>query len=79
MFWWSMPLLNGLDAARRVRELASKIKIVFLTMKDDPNLAADALELGSVGFVLKRSAARELLTAIAHVLRNESYLVPDGM
>jgi DNA-binding NarL/FixJ family response regulator len=72
----AMPLLNGLDAARRVREQAPNIKIVFLTMKDDPNLAAAALELGRVGFVLKNSAVRELQTAIDHVLRNESYLVP---
>jgi DNA-binding NarL/FixJ family response regulator len=72
-----MPLLNGLDAARRVREQFPNIKIVFLTMKNDPNLAAAALELGSVGFVLKNSAARELQTAIDHVLRNESYLVPQ--
>ena len=72
----AMPLLNGLDAARRVREQAPNIKIVFLTMKDDLNLAAAALELGRVGFVLKNSAMRELQTAIDHVLRNESYLVP---
>ena len=73
----AMPLLNGLDAARRVREQAPNIKIVFLTTKDDPNLAAAALELGRVGFVLKSSAARELQTAIDHVLRNESYLAPQ--
>jgi DNA-binding NarL/FixJ family response regulator len=72
----AMPLLNGLDAARRVREQAPNIKIVFLTMKSDLNLAAAALELGRVGFVLKNSAMRELQTAIDHVLRNESYLVP---
>jgi len=72
-----MPLLNGLDAARRVREQAPNVKIVFLTMKDDPNLAAAALELGRVGFVLKNSAMRELQTAIDHVLRNESYVVPQ--
>ena len=72
----AMPLLNGLDAARRVREQVPNIKIVFLTMTDDPNLAAAALELGRVGFVLKNSAMRELQTAIDHVLRNESYLVP---
>jgi DNA-binding NarL/FixJ family response regulator len=72
----AMPLLNGLDAARRVREEFPNIKIVFLTMKDDPNLAAAALELGRIGFVLKNSAMRELQTAIDHVLRNESYLVP---
>jgi DNA-binding NarL/FixJ family response regulator len=45
-------------------------------MKDDPNLAAAALELRRVGFVLKHSAARELLTAIELVLRNESYVTP---
>ena len=71
-----MPLLNGLDAARRLREQAPNIKLVFLTMKDDPNLAAAALELRRVGFVLKHSAARELLTAIELVLRNESYVTP---
>jgi DNA-binding NarL/FixJ family response regulator len=71
-----MPLLNGLDAARRVREQVPNIKLVFLTMMDDANLAAAALELGAVGFVLKHSATRELLTAIDHVLRNESYVTP---
>jgi len=73
----AMPLLNGLDAARRVREQIPNIKIVFLTMKDDPNLAAAALELGRVGFVLKNSAMRQLQTAIDHVLHNKSYLVPQ--
>jgi DNA-binding NarL/FixJ family response regulator len=72
-----MPLLNGLDAARRVREQTPNIKLVFLTMRDDPNLAAAALELGSVGFVLKHAAAKELLTAIECVLRDESYLTPQ--
>jgi DNA-binding NarL/FixJ family response regulator len=71
-----MPLLNGLDAARRVRDFVPNVRFVFLTMTDDPNLAAATLELGRVGFVLKHSAARELLTAIEHVLRNESYLTP---
>ncbi len=71
-----MPLLNGLDAARRVREQIPNIKVVFLTMTDDRNLAAAAVELGRVGFVLKHSAAGELLNAIEHVLRNESYVTP---
>ncbi len=71
-----MPLLNGLDAAWRVRDLVPHVKFVFLTMRDDPNLAAATLELGTVGFVLKHSASQELLTAIEHVLRNESYLTP---
>lgn len=71
-----MPLLNGLDAAWRVRDLVPNVRFVFLTMREDPNLAAATLELGTVGFVLKHSASRELLTAIEYVLRNESYLTP---
>src|ERR1700760_176663 len=69
-----MPLLNGLDAARAVIEQAPHIKFVFLTMRDDRNLAAAALELGAVGFVLKHSAGHELLHAIDHVLHGKPYL-----
>jgi len=72
----AMPLLNGLDAARRIKEQAAHTKFVFLTMRDDPNLAAAALELGAVGFVLKHSTGPELMTAIEHVLRGESYVTP---
>ena len=55
----SLPLLNGLDAARRIKVQAPSIKLVFLTMHDDPNLAAAALELGPVAFVLKHSCGQE--------------------
>ena len=71
-----MPLLNGLDAAQRIRELLPKVKLVFLTMQDDPNLAAAAMELGSVAFVLKHSTGSELLNAIEQVLHGKSYLTP---
>jgi DNA-binding NarL/FixJ family response regulator len=71
-----MPLLNGLDAARRIKELAPKTKFIFLTMQDDPNLAAAALQLGPVAFVLKHSAGSELLEAINEVMRGHSYLTP---
>ena len=71
-----MPLLNGLDAAKRLRPLLPSVKIVFLTMKDDPNLAAAALDLGAVGYVLKHSAASELLKAVAEVLQGKSYVTP---
>jgi DNA-binding NarL/FixJ family response regulator len=72
-----MPFLNGLDAARRVREKAPDTKFIFLTMQDDPNLAAAALELGAIAFVLKHSGAQELLKAIDHVLHDKSYLTPS--
>lgn len=71
-----MPLLNGLDAARRIRQQLPKAKLVFLTMQDDPNLAAAAMELGSAAFVLKHSAGSELLNAIEQVLHGGSYLTP---
>jgi len=71
-----MPVLNGLDAARRIKENTPKVKFIFLTMQDDPHLAAAALELGSVAFVLKQSAGSELLKAIDEVMRGHSYITP---
>jgi len=71
-----MPVLNGLDAARRIKENTPKVKFIFLTMQDDPHLAAAALELGSVAFVLKHSAGSELLKAIDEVMRGHSYVSP---
>jgi len=73
---FGMPLLNGLDAARRIREQAPNVKFVFLTMHDDANLAAAALELGRVAFVLKRSGGLELLKGIEEILHGRSYLTP---
>jgi DNA-binding NarL/FixJ family response regulator len=73
----SMPLLNGLDAAVKLKQLFPAVKIVFLTMKSDPNLAAAVLDLGPVGYVLKNSAASELMTAIGEVMRGKSYITPQ--
>ena len=73
---FTMPLLNGLDAARRISEQVPNAKFVFLTMHDDANLAAAALEIGRVAFVLKRSGGLELIKAIEEILRGRSYLTP---
>jgi DNA-binding NarL/FixJ family response regulator len=73
---FAMPLLNGLDAARRIREQVPNAKFVFLTMYDDANLAAAALEIGRVAFVLKRSGGHELVKAVEEVLHGRSYLTP---
>ncbi len=72
----AMPLLNGLDAARRIREQVPNAKFVFLTMHDDANLAAAALEIGHVAFILKHSAGPELITAIESILHGRSYVTP---
>lgn len=69
-----MPLLNGLDAAQRLASILPKTKFVFLTMQDDANLAAAALNLGPVGYVLKHAATSELLTAISSVLQGKSFV-----
>ena len=71
-----MPFLNGLDAAEQLKALLPGIKFVFLTMKDDPNLAAAALNLGAVAYVLKNSAVSELLMAVSEVLHGKSYITP---
>jgi DNA-binding NarL/FixJ family response regulator len=70
----AMPLLNGLDAARRIREQAPKVAFVFLTMYDDANLAAAAIELGHVAFVLKCCAGGEVVKAIEEILHGRSYV-----
>jgi DNA-binding NarL/FixJ family response regulator len=72
----AMPSLNGLAAAERLRHLLPNVKFVFLTMNQDPNLAAAALNLGAVGYVLKHSASSELLNAVAEVLQGRSYVTP---
>jgi DNA-binding NarL/FixJ family response regulator len=72
----SMPLLNGLDAGARLKQSLPKVKLVFLTMKEDPNIAAAALELGAVGYVLKNDASSELLHAVSEVLLGRSYVTP---
>ena len=72
----SMPLLNGFDAARKIRKQDPKVKFVFLTMLADPNLAAATLELGPIAFVLKHSCGKELLGAIDHVLHGKAYMTP---
>ena len=71
-----MPSLNGLVAAERLKPLLPNVKFVFLTMNQDPNLAAAALNLGAVGYVLKHSAASELLNAVDEILQGRSYVTP---
>ena len=72
----AMPLLNGLDAARQLRQLMPKVKVIFLTMSEDPDIAAEAFRAGAAAFLLKNSAASELLTAIREVVRGRSYVTP---
>ena len=72
----SMPLLNGLEAARQLRILVPDCKLIFLTMHASPTYATEAFQLGASGYLLKRSAASELGLAIKSVLQGQHYLTP---
>jgi DNA-binding NarL/FixJ family response regulator len=71
-----MPELNGLDAARQIRQSLPATKLVFLTMHEDPDLAAEAFRAGASAYLLKRSAATELSLAIREVMAGRSYVTP---
>jgi DNA-binding NarL/FixJ family response regulator len=78
----TMPLLNGLDAGRQIKLTDPAIKLVFVTMNEDPDLAAEAFRSGASAYLLKRSAGSELLFAIRQAMRQRSYVTPlvtEGM
>ena len=72
----SMPLLNGLDAGQQIKKLVPSVKLVYLTMNQDADLAAEAFRYGASGYLLKTCAASELTTAVREVLKGKSYLSP---
>ncbi len=72
----SMPNLNGIDAARRIKEIDAHIRIVFLTMHADVTYAAGAFDAGASGFVLKHSAPQELILAIREAMQGKTYVTP---
>jgi DNA-binding NarL/FixJ family response regulator len=72
----SMPGLNGMDAARRIKKMDPHIKVVFLTMHSEASYAAGGFEAGASGFVLKHSAPQELITAIREAMRGHTYVAP---
>jgi DNA-binding NarL/FixJ family response regulator len=71
-----MPTMNGLNAGQRIKQMMPMVKLVYLTMNDDPDVAGEAFRLGASGFVLKNSAATELLQAIRKVVRGGYYVTP---
>ena len=72
----AMPKLNGLDACERIRQRMPRAKLLFLTMDDDPDTAAEAIRRGASGYLLKASAVSELFEAIREVLDGRIYVTP---
>ena len=72
----SMPLLNGIEAVRQLRQAGSRAKFIVLTMHPEVNYATEALEAGASGYVLKHSAPDELVTAVREALAGRTYITP---
>ena len=72
-----MPLLNGLDAARELKKKAPRVKLIFLTMNTDPDVASEALRIGASGYLLKNAPGIELLQAVHDVVHEKSYVTPQ--
>jgi len=74
----AMPQLNGLDAARHLKPTMPKVKFIFMTMNEDPDLVGEAFRAGASAFLLKRQAAFELTDAVDKVLKGGSYVTPGA-
>jgi len=72
----SMPILDGLRAASRLREAKSRAKIVFLTIHEDPDFVAAALSAGASGYVTKGRLSTELPMAIREAFEGRTYICP---
>ncbi len=72
----TMPLLNGIDAAREIRKHLPNVKLVFVTMHASPTYLQSALDVGGIGYVLKSSAREQILAAVEKGLRGELYISP---
>jgi DNA-binding NarL/FixJ family response regulator len=72
----AMPQLNGLDAGRKLKQKTPGVKLIFMTMNEDPYLIGEAFRAGASAFLLKQAAGLELLEAIAKVLKGEKYVTP---
>jgi DNA-binding NarL/FixJ family response regulator len=73
----AMPVLNGLDAGRQVKQELHSVKLVYLTMNTDPELALEAFDRGASGYLLKTCAASEMVLAVRDVLRGKTYWSPS--
>jgi len=72
----AMPELNGLDAARQIKRRLPEVKIIFMTMNEEPDLVGEAFRAGASGFLLKQAAAFELTQAIEKAIKGSSYVTP---
>jgi DNA-binding NarL/FixJ family response regulator len=73
----AMPLLSGMEAGLRLKQDMPGVKLIFLTMDEDPDLAVEAMASGASGYLLKKSAGSELFLAIDRALKGKTYVTPQ--
>ena len=73
----SMPLLNGIEAARQIKKVWPEAKLLFLTMHASPAYLKEAMDAGGMGYVLKSSANEELRSAVQKILKGQVYVTPS--
>ena len=71
-----MPKMNGLNAGRRLKKTIPDVKLLYLTMNQDPEIAAEAFRLGANGYLFKNSSGSELIDALRKVARGNYYVTP---
>jgi DNA-binding NarL/FixJ family response regulator len=72
----SMPDSGGIEATRRIKQLAPEARILIMTVHEDKGLMQEAIRAGAMGYILKRAIKSELVNAIQAVMRGELYLHP---
>jgi DNA-binding NarL/FixJ family response regulator len=73
----SMPVFNGLEVARRLRQRGCRTKVIFLTVHDDEDFVREALTAGAAGYVVKASMAVDLLRAIHEAMTGRTFISPS--
>lgn len=71
-----MPLLSGIDAARKIRKNLPRVKILFLTVHANPAYLREALNAGATGYILKSSTREQILDAVTKALAGQTYISP---
>lgn len=71
-----MPIMNGFSAGQRLKRSMPAVKLIYLTMSHDLDMAAEAFRVGASGYLLKNSKGSELINAIRQVARGNSYVSP---
>jgi DNA-binding NarL/FixJ family response regulator len=69
-----LPILSGIKAAQKIRELSTKSKVLFVSLESSNDVVQEALRSGASGYVIKLNIANELLAAVDAVLRGEQFL-----